>query len=265
MSAAAVTPATPAGAAPPPSSRPARTGAIRDEGAARHPSIVAERWTARGIVKVVGDADVGRADLDGQVAIGGTLTADAVQLRGSAVLSGAAAVTGALTLAGELRAGAALRAGDARLDGQCQTVGPVQVERLLSVRGALRAPSVAAGEFHLDGAAEIPGDVRALLVDARFRARSQIGSVAARTVRLTGHPPNLIEKVLGRHLAVSVGSVSADRAEIVGVDVELVEAKEIVLGRDAQVTAVEGTIVRRHPSARVGPRSKSPPPYGLRR
>ncbi len=245
--------------------RPPRGPTVRDEGASRHDSLSAERWTARGIVKVVGEAAIGQGTVDGQLSVGGALTAETFSLRGSGLFGGPVTVRARLTLRGEMRAGSTVRAGEARLDGQVHVTAPVEVDRILDVTGALRAPSVTAGDLRLDGSVEVPGELRALRIDVRFRATSQVGSVSAPAVRLAGHVPNLIEKVLGRRVHVSVGSVTAELAEIVGVEVGFVEAKEIVLGRDASVTQVEGTIVRRHPSARVGPRSESRPPHGLRR
>lgn len=141
----------------------------------------------------------------------------------------------------------------------------MSVERTLTSRGVLEAPSVAAGVLSLEGSATVPGEIRAIQVEAELPQASVIGSVVARTVRLHGRVSNLLDKVFFREGRTRVERVEADRVELEGADVRFVRAKEIVLGRESHVTEVEGTIVRRHPSSSVGPEVKSPLPYGLRR
>jgi len=253
-------PATPA--APPP--RP-RSGEIRDQGTIRRDSVDASRWTARGTVKVTGDVSVGQAALEGSVAIGGKLTAAAFGSHGALEVEGTVEVSGAFAASGQLRAAQTLHAGEADLRGVSHVLGAVSVDQDLTVRGSLSAPSLSFGTLRLDGDAQVPGDLVGRSVSAHFTNPSALGTVRAPTVSLRAKVPNLVEKVLGRQMSVTVRRVEADTVELEGVDVKFVRAPQISLGRAAHLTEYEGTIVRRHPSSRVGFESRSPPPYGLSR
>jgi len=255
-------PATVPPAAPPP--RP-RTGEVHDEGAVRRDSVDADRWVARGTVKVTGDVRVGSAQLGGTVSVGGKLTAGAVRSHGAFEVDGAVEVTGLLASSGNLRAESTVHAREGDLRGESHVAGALSVDRMLTVRGSLIAPSLAVGGLDLEGTAEVPGEVVALTVTAHFTNRSALGTVRAPSVRLRARVPNLVEKVFGREMAVTVRRVEAETAELEGVDVTFVRAPKIILGRDAHLTEYEGTIVKRHPSSRVGFESRSPRPYGLRR
>jgi hypothetical protein len=126
-------------------------------------------------------------------------------------------------------------------------------------------PTVAAGSLDLTGAADVPGAITADRVTARFRSASSLGNLQARTVVLRVRPPNPVEMVRGTSIAVRVNRIEADTVELDGVDVQFVRAREVTLGRGAHVTEWEGHVVRRHASARIGPESRTPPPYGLSR
>jgi hypothetical protein len=104
-----------------------------------------------------------------------------------------------------------------------------------------------------------------LSVDATFREASELGPIEARSVRLRGTLPNLVDKVFFHERKVVVERIDAESVDLAGVEVALVRAPKIVLGRGCHVTTAEGTIVSQHPSSTVGPESKSPPPFGLRR
>jgi cytoskeletal protein CcmA (bactofilin family) len=249
---------------PPPPPRP-RVGELRDGGTVRRDSVDAERWTGRGTIKVTGDVNVGAAALEGLVSISGKLAARSFRCEGTLEVDGPVDVAGRLDGSGGLRVGGTVHAGEADLRGDLQVAGAVSVDRILSVRGILSTPSLVAGGFELDGEAQIPGDVVGTAVSARFTHDSALGTVRARTVTLHAKAPNLIEKVFGRPIAVSVRRVEADTVDLEGVDVQFVRSPQITLGREAHITEYEGTIVRRHRSSRVGFESRSPPPYGLSR
>ena len=251
---------------PPPSPpAPPREELVTDRRAGRHDSVRARRWAAEGTVKVSKGVDVGEADVNGTVSIGGTVTATRFRARGTLDVEGGVEVRGALSVRGTAHFAATVRAVDLELDGRTRIRGAVSVERTLTSRGVLEAPSVVAGVLSLEGAATIPGEIRALQVEARLPQSSSLGSVQARTVRLHGRVTNLLDKVFYRESRTRVDRVEADRVELEGVDVRSVRAKEVLLGRESHVTEVEGTIVRRHPSSSVGPQVKSETPYGLRR
>jgi len=265
MAAASPPPASaPAGASVPPvpASRP-REREIRDAGTVRRDVVDADRWTARGTVKVTGDVNVGVAQLEGTVSISGKLTAGAFGSRGALEVEGSVDVAGTLTGSGSLRAASSVHAVDADLRGEVQVLGAFSVDRTLTTRGSLNTPSIVVGSLTLVGDAQVPGDVVGNSVSALFTHDSALGTVRARSVRLKARIPNLVEKVLGRQMAATIRRVEADTVELEGVDVKFVRSPQITLGREAHVTEYEGTIVRRHPSSRVGFESRSPRPYGL--
>ena len=254
-------------ASPPPVAAPTlpRVPRVVDRGIAHHDALRAEVWTARGTVKVTGDVEVVTADVGDALAVGGSVSAAAFSCRGSLEVEGAVRVRDLLRLRGTVHAAGLVHAGDLRLDGSARVVGAVTVDRSATVRGGLLAASVTAELLDLDGSATVPGELRATTVLAEFRRRSAFGKVFGRTVRLRGHVPNLVDKAFFHLDPATVERIEADSVELTAVSVAFVRAKEIVLGRHAHVTAAEGTIVRRHPTSSVGPESKSPPPYGLRR
>ena len=229
----------------------------------RRDSVSALRWSARGTVKVTGDVDVGSADLDGMVSIAGMLTADAFRCRGALEVGGPVDVAGLLDSSGGLHAASTVHAVDAHLRGEVLAVGAVSVDRLLTSDGSLTAPSLTVGVLTLDGEAQVLGDIVGTTVTARFSRDSALGTVRARSVALRAKIPNLVEKALGRQMAVTVRRVEADTVELEGIDAKFVRSPRITLGRDAHITEYEGTIVRRHPSSRVGFESRSARPYGL--
>ena len=231
-----LSPPTPAVAVSPRS----RAGEIRDQGTVRRDSVDASRWTARGTVKVTGDVNVGQAVLEGNVSIGGKLTAGAFRSHGALEVEGPVEVAGAFAGSGQLRAALTLHAGEADLRGASHVLGAVSVDQTLTVRGNLSAPSLAFGALLLEGAAEVPGDLVGRSVSAHFTNPSSLGTVRAPTVSLRAKVPNLVEKVLGRQMAVTVRRVEADTVELEGVDVKFVRSPQISLGREAHVTEYRG-------------------------
>jgi len=249
--------------APSPTPRP--LGTVTDRGTVRHDSVRAARWSVAGTAKVTGSVEVGSARVRGTLAVGGRFSADEVDARGNLEVEGPLDVRGPFSSRGTLRLAAIAHAVDLDVEGVARFAGAVTVDRTSSVRGVLVAPSFTAGVLRIAGAAHIPGRVRALSVDATFHEASELGTIEARSVRLRGTVPGLVDKVFFHERKVVVERIDAESADLAGVDVGLVRAQKVFLGRGCHVTAVEGTVVSRHPSSTVGPESKSPPPYGLRR
>lgn len=260
-------PAAPTPKGPTSSSEPVapREGIVVEHGTVRRESLRARRWTAEGTVKVSREVDVEFGQVTGTLSVGGPLTAYQFQVRGALDVEGAVEVAGPLRLRGNAHFATTVHATDLDLDGCARAGGAVTVDRTLTARGVLEAPSVAAGVLDLEGAATVPGEIRAIQVEARFTDASTLGGVHARTVRIRGHVTNLLDKVFFRDPRSHVGRIEADRVELEGVDVRFVRAKEILLGRECHVTETEGTIVQRHPSSSVGPEARSRLPFGLRR
>jgi hypothetical protein len=225
----------------------------------------ADRWVADGVVKVTGDVHLGDGKLGGTVSIGGKLSAATLEYRGTLDVDGAVDANGSLAGSGALRTGTTLHATTADLRGIVRISGAVTVDRTLTLRGSVAAPSATVGELDLEGEAHIPGDLVGTTIQIRLKKDSDFGTVRARSVVLNAKRPNLVDKVFFRTVSVKVARVEADSADLEGVDVHFVRAPQITLGPDAHVTEYEGTIVKQHPSSRVGFESKSPAPYGLRR
>lgn len=247
-----------------PSARPALE-TITERGAVRHDSVRALRWSLLGTAKVTGAVEVGVVDVRGALVVGANLSANELRSQGTLEVEGALEVRGPFASRGTLRAAGTVHAVDLDVRGVARCSGPLTVDRLCQIRGALQAPALSVGLLKLEGSARIPGEVRGLGVEATFREASQLGRVSARTVRLRRKTPNLLDKVFFHERTVVVERIEAESVELTGVEAGLVRAQKIVLGRDCQVTAVDGTVVSRHPSSSVGPASRSPPPYGLRR
>ncbi len=257
--------------APPPGGPlPSPDPLVRDSGAVRHSAVRAMRWSVAGTSKVTGDATAAQATVAGLLSVGGRFTATRVTVRGTLEVLGATDVQDRAEVDGTLRPRGPVRLASARVTGILRTPSDVRVDRDLVIDGALEAGSVHAGVLRLTGSATVPGEVQASgTIRIAFRGDSSLGAVRGREVRLAGPPPglvpSLVRKVFGGSAHVVVDRVEADRVELEAVQVGLVVSKEIVLGPGAQVTSVEGTVVRQHPSARVGPESRSRPPYGLSR
>jgi cytoskeletal protein CcmA (bactofilin family) len=238
---------------------------LDDRGTVRRDAVRAGRWSISGTVKVAGDVEAREVIARGQVTVGGKARAGAFQTRGTVDVSGPVEVQGLFLVHGTLRAAATVHAVDLTVEGIARSAGTVKVDRVASVVGTLDAPEVAAGAFRLQGVARIPGTLRAVEVSAELKDTSRFGPVIAREVRIHGKPSNLVDKALFHDRNVSVDRIEADSVDLEGVKVAFIRSPRIILGRDCHVTEVEGTIVRRHPSSHVGPESRTPPPYGLRR
>lgn len=253
-----------------PRARPPRVGAIRETGVVRHDAVRTASWTMTGLAKVEGDVEVGSGASHGSLSVAGKLIADGFRARGTTEVVGPVEVRSALTLNGTAQFGSGLHAGSLDVRGTLRSEAPVRVDQQLIVRGAVEAPSVSASLLDLSGSATVPGELLALaVVRARFRGDSRLGTVRAKRVALDGPPtaliPTLWRSVFGGSADVRVDRIEADSVELSAISVGFVRAREVVLGAGAQVTTVEGTIVRRHRTSRVGPESRSPAPHGLSR
>jgi len=231
----------------------------------RRDSVHALTWVAEGTVKVTGEVDVGNGAVTGALSVAGPITADTFGCRGALDSGGPITVGGTLTTYGSLHGVGPIQAKQASFTGTTRIVREVVVEGSLTVKGHFAAPSLRVAELRGDGAVDVPGSIDAVDVDVRIRRHSRFGTIRARSVRLIRVPPNPFEWVFGRSPPTPVGRIEAERLELEGVDVSFVRCPEVILGREAHVTEIEGTVVRRHSSAGVGPRSKSPAPYGLSR
>lgn len=269
---AAATAGTGPSAAPTP-----RSKFLRDRGVVRYESLTADAWRLQGAARIVGDADVGVAEISDRVTIGGRLTAEQIDADGLLEVHGPAGIAGRLRLKGTYRGDAELRAGAAEIHGLAQVAGPVRVDRVLSVTGLLDAPRVDAGTVVVRGALQVHGDMSVTLLDATLRGPSRLEHLTADTVRITREAVpmqawmptplrHLTRQLLGRGSAgLSVLRIDARSVELEGVDVGYLRADTITVGADCRIDRYDGRILRAHPSSRVGPSSVSPPPYGMTR
>ncbi len=248
----------------PPSPR-GRRGPVVDRQSSRREAVTAPRWDARGIVRVDHDVLVGRASVDGTVVVGGSLTAERLDARGSLEVHGPLEVRGEFRLRGALQAYGPVHVRDATLEGTVRVAGELAADSVLKMTGSLRAPSVRAGLLQLRGTATVAGTLTAHSVEAELVGDSVLGEVRAREVRLAAPVPNPLRWVLGKETTVTVGRIEAGSVELVAVRAAFVRSPAITLGPSAHLLACEGQIVRAHPSSRVGHESWSRPPAGLRR
>jgi cytoskeletal protein CcmA (bactofilin family) len=253
-----------------PTHPPARSGPIRDRGVVRRDAIRATGWTSDGVAKVLGDVDVVQGSSAGLVSIAGRLLAGTFRARGTLEVLGPVNVREELRVDGTIHFFAAVRAGAMVSAGTLRCGGDLGVDRAFVGTGSVEMPSVHTGAFEFTGAAAVPGDLEAMgRVRIGFRGDSRIGSIRAKRVELHGPPtspiPTLWRSVFGGSAAVHVDRIEAESVALSAVDVGFVHAREIDLGPGAHVTALEGTIVRQHPTSRVGPESRTPKPHGLTR
>jgi cytoskeletal protein CcmA (bactofilin family) len=255
---ASATPPVPANPTPP--APPARSGEIRDAGAVRRESVHAQRWSARGAVKVLGDVDVDEATVAGLSSIRGNVTGGSVSASGTLDIVGSVRLTGGFHASGTTTVGKGLQAGEVDLSGAVSIRGPVQVQGRAGWKGSLElTEGLTADRVDFEGRGEIPGAVVAKELVGRLRGESKFGTIQADHVRIT-RPSRLFERS-GLHVL----TIEAHEVELEGVDAQYVKAERIALGPGCQIARVEGTITRQHASAHVGPASRTPPPYGLSR
>lgn len=266
-----MTAAAPAPSAPSvPAADLPKAGRLRDSGSVRRASVRAADWSTNGTAKVQGDVEVGTGTTIGLATIGGKLSADAFRASGTFEVVGPVEVRDTLRLDGTVHLQSVVHAGAVDFRGTLRSGGGLRVDRVLSATGSIEAPWAEVGLLDLTGTATIPGELRGLAaVRARFRGDSSIGSIRAKRVVLVGPPtaliPKLMRTVFGGSGLVRVGRIEAESVEVSAVTVEFVRGNQVTLGPGSHVREVEGTIVRRHPSSRLGPESWSRPPHGLSR
>lgn len=264
---------SPVSSAVPPSPRapetpappPARGPPVADRGVARYDTIRAESWSSRGTVKVLRDAEAGPTQLVGSTSVGGSLRADALDARGVLEVRGPVEVQGLLSVRGELRTGSTVHGGDVTVRGTLRSAGAVTADRRAELSGTVHATSVAAEEIRLDGAIVVPEFLRSPRVSLRPTDRSRVGRIEGETIRVHAKVAGPVEALLGRPVEVAIDRIDGRQVELSGVAVGFVHAAEVVLGRHARVSTVEGTIVSAHRTSHVGPESRSRPPPGLTR
>jgi cytoskeletal protein CcmA (bactofilin family) len=231
----------------------------------RRDSVAAARWTVSGTAKIAKDVRAAAIGLRGLVTIGGQLSASTVRGRGTLEVQGPIEVGGPLILSGTLRAAVSVHSADFEVTGSVRCAGPLTVDRLCSVDGVLEAAGVTAGILRIKGSAQLSGRVEAGALDAELRETSAFGSIMGHVVQVRGKVPNIVDKALFHERIVTIDRIEAESVRLEGVEAGFVRSPQIVLGRGCHVTQIEGTIVRQHSSSYVGPESRTPPPYGLRR
>jgi len=242
---------------------PAPPRRLADRGPAVHDTVAADYWTTDGPTKVRRTVEVGRAELRGPTAIGGSLRGARVDARGLLEVVGRIETTGPLTVDGELRAGGEIRSGALSVHGSLRAAQHVAVEGALLAHGAVRLPSAVAATAELSGDIDLVGRLRADRSTLALKNGSRVGFVEGTFVKASAPVPNPVETILGRFGEAAIGRIEAQRVELIGVSVAVVRAPEVVLGPAARVSSVEGTIVARHRSSHVGPESRTVPPAGL--
>lgn len=250
---------------PVPSSGSAGLPRLTDRGASRRDSVDAGRWSVRGNAKVTKDVRAGAVDARGWVSVGGAFSAGSLRGRGTIEVVGPIEVNGTASFQGTLRSEGTVRAIDLGLKGQVRAAGALVVDRTATIEGRVEVPSARIGVLRLTGTARIPGPLTGITFAAELRGTSEFGSITGRSVRLRSPVPTVVDKAFFRERSVSVQRIEAESVSLEGVEAAFVRAPQILLGRNCHVTTVEGTIVRQHPSSHVGPESRTPPPYGLRR
>ena len=238
---------------------------MNDRGVVRRDTVTTDRWTIAGTAKVAKDVTVDALGLRGTLSIGGRLSAATLRGRGTLEVEGPIEIRGALALAGTLRAAAPVHVTDLDVRGTMRCSRALAVDRLGSIEGRLEASDVTSGILHLKGSGQIPGRIQSGAVTATLRETSTFGTIVGQTVQMHGKLPSVVDKVFFREYPVTVDRIEAESVSLEGVEAAFVHAPQIALGRGCHVTEVEGTVVRRHPSSYVGPESRTPPPYGLRR
>jgi hypothetical protein len=248
-------PTPPAAPAPP----PPRTGAIADHGAVRRDSLRAQKWSAQGAAKILGDVEIDEAELRGMTSIKGKLSGGTVSSSGNLEVGGAVDLTGLLRVDGET----VLR-GAAKLGG-LEVKGAFRVGTTLTVAGEMRwsgrletGGDIAAGPVAFEGRLDTPGELRAVSLNGHLKggtSRCTVVRADLVVLRRMG--------MLGPAGAMTVQEIEGRHVEVEGVTAERIRAKEVVIGPGCQIAYVEGTVLSIHRSSHVGPVSRSPPPHGL--
>jgi cytoskeletal protein CcmA (bactofilin family) len=237
---------------------------LRDSGVAVHDSVRAREWSASGGARVLGSVEVDRAVLLGNVSIGGSIAADRFESSGFLAVFGPARIRSRIQLGGESRWSAVVETSELEVAGRMVVSGPLQVGGLAHVRGTLEVSGAArAGRLVVDGTITVAGLLEAQEVALHLHRASRVQAIRADVVRVTRRKSLPIPGAA--HPTLTVERIDAREVELEGVSCEYLKAERIALGPQCHITRLEGSVVARHPSARVGPESRSAPPHGLSR
>jgi cytoskeletal protein CcmA (bactofilin family) len=244
---------------PKPVVAPERTGTIADRGVVRRADVRAVRWTVDGTAKVTGIVDADTIELDGSTSVGGRLSAVELRADGMLDVQGDAIVKHRLAVAGTTRIGGTLHAGDVDVRGTLHVGGTVDIDRSVLWRGCVEiGAALKASRFAGEGRVTVTGTVAVKDVDLAIDSPSRVAAIVAESVRVRRRP-----KLFGPTASLEVERIDANLVELEGVHVEYLRASRIVAGEGCRIARFDGTVVRKHASARLGPSSVSAPPYGL--
>jgi cytoskeletal protein CcmA (bactofilin family) len=240
---------------------PLRTGAVVDRGVVRRADVRAARWTVAGTSKVTGVVEADTVELDGTTSIGGRLIAIELRSKGILDVQVDASVNHRLAIEGTARVGGALHAGDIDVRGSLRVGGTVDVDRSVLWRGAVEVGgSLKASRFAGEGRVEVGDTIAVKEIDLALESPSKAGAIIAETLRVRRR-----KRFLGPVPSLDVERIDADLVELEGVHVEYLRASRIVAGEGCRIARFDGTVVRKHPSARLGPSSVSDRPHGISR
>ncbi|MCI4321234.1 MAG: hypothetical protein L3K18_03380 [Thermoplasmata archaeon] len=238
---------------------PARVGDVVDDGVVRKVGVRAARWTVHGFAKVTGEVDVDTWVVEGTASVGGKVSASDVRASGTLELSADASVAHLLSLDGNAHVVRALHAGDIDAKGSLRVGGAVDVDRAVLWRGTLEVGgALKASRLAGEGRLEVTGAVAAKEVDLVLEQSSTVRSITAETVRVRVRHRPLREPPF-----LTAERIDADMVELEGVHLDYLRASQIIAGPGCQIARFDGRVVRKHPTARLGPSSISVRPHGL--
>lgn len=236
-------------------------GDVREVGSVRRASIQARSYTLLGTGKVVGDATLGRGDVQGFLTVGGRLAADEFRCDGGLEVGSTTTVKGHLDLRGDAELGGAVSAGEVHSKGTVRVAGSIQVNGLATIDGVLVSTGpVTTRGLTLTGGLTVGGTIEAPTVTIRLRKASRATSILSPHVRIVRASP-----FLSSSTTLAVDRIEGVEVELEGVDCEYVRAERVRLGAGCHVTRLDGAILRRHRTAVVGPLSRVDPPFGMSR
>jgi cytoskeletal protein CcmA (bactofilin family) len=238
---------------------PARTGTVTDHGIVRRADVKTAHWTVVGTAKVTGVVEADVVDLDGTTSVGGRISAGELRTKGIFDTGSDTVVNHRLAVEGSARVGGTLHAGDIDVRGTLRVGGTVDVDRSVLWRGAVEVGgSLKASRFAGEGRVEVGGTIAVKEIDIALDSPSTAGAIVAETVRIRRR-----HRLLGPTAGLEVERIDADLVELEGVHVEYLRASRIIAGEACRIARFDGTVVRKHPRARLGPSSVSARPHGL--
>ena len=244
------------------------SGSVRTTGASRVPSVRALDWVARGFTKVVGDVEVATGDVTGTLAVGGTVTAQRLDLSGTHRIEGDVRISEGLRTHGTFRTGKGVTARAVHWNGTIEVGGGVTVSQLLQWKGSLDVgQDVVADTVLFEGRLTIQGTLTARSISGEIQSLSSVREIMGDWIEVRKRKalPPIFLLPPPRWDELTVQRIEAKEVHLAGVRVRQLKADRIFLGPDVHVEFVEGTILQRHKDAHVGPESESPPPPGLSR